>query len=70
MDGIEVGAPTGARVRIAVQVEDLDHAARVVVEAGAAPVAKAVMTPWGYCNQRFRLPDGFQLTLFEPTETT
>jgi hypothetical protein len=27
VDGIEVGAPTGARVRIAVQVEDLDHAA-------------------------------------------
>jgi catechol 2,3-dioxygenase-like lactoylglutathione lyase family enzyme len=70
VDGIEVGAPTGARVRIAVQVEDLDYAARVVADAGAAAVAKAVMTPWGDRNQRFRLPDGFQLTLFEPTETT
>jgi len=69
VDGIEVGTPTGARVRIAVQVEDLDHAARGVVEAGAAAVAKAVMTRWGDRNQRFQLPDGVQFTLFEPTET-
>ena len=66
VDGVEVGAPTGARVRIAVQVQDLDRAARSVADAGAAPMADAVMTPWGDRNQRFQLPDGFQLTLFEP----
>jgi catechol 2,3-dioxygenase-like lactoylglutathione lyase family enzyme len=64
VDEIEVGRATGARVRIAVRVDDLGQAGAAVVEAGAQPVADPVMTPWGDRNQRFEIPDGLQLTLF------
>jgi catechol 2,3-dioxygenase-like lactoylglutathione lyase family enzyme len=64
VDEIEVGRATGARVRIAVRVDDLGQAGAAVVEAGAQPVADPVMTSWGDRNQRFEIPDGLQLTLF------
>jgi len=38
LNGTSSAGPTGARVRIAVQVEDLDGTARSVSDAGAAPV--------------------------------
>jgi len=66
VDGIEAGRPTGQRVRIAVRVDDLGRAALEVAGAGAEPLAEPVLTPWGDHNQRFRLAEGFQLTLFEP----
>jgi hypothetical protein len=65
VDGIEVGHPTGERVRIAVRVDDLGQAALEVTGAGAEPLAGPVLTPWGDHNQRFRLAGGLQLTLFE-----
>jgi catechol 2,3-dioxygenase-like lactoylglutathione lyase family enzyme len=68
VDRIEAGEPTGGRVRIAVRVDDLGAAADGATSAGAEPVAAPVLTPWGDRNQRFRLPEGLQLTLFEPTQ--
>jgi hypothetical protein len=68
VDRIESGRPTGERVRIAVRVDDLEEAAGEVAGAGAQPQAEPVLTPWGDRNQRFRLAEGLQLTLFESTE--
>ena len=64
VDEIEVGRPTGDRVRIAIRVDELDQAAASVAVAGVEPIAEPVLTPWGDRNQRFRMADGLQLTLF------
>ena len=65
VDEVEVGRRLGERVRIAVQIDDLETASRTVLETGAAAMAAAVETPWGDHNQRFRAKDGTQLTLFQ-----
>lgn len=65
VDEIEVGRSLGERVRIAVQVDDLEEASRAVADAGAEALADPVDTPWGDRNQRFRARDGLQLTLFQ-----
>ena len=65
VDEVEVGRRLGERVRIAVEVDDLESASRTVLETGAAAMAAAVETPWGDHNQRFRAKDGTQLTLFQ-----
>jgi catechol 2,3-dioxygenase-like lactoylglutathione lyase family enzyme len=68
IDEIEAGRPMGERVRIAVAVDDLEGASAAVQRAGAEVVAEPVVTPWGDRNQRFRLAEGLQLTLFEGEE--
>jgi catechol 2,3-dioxygenase-like lactoylglutathione lyase family enzyme len=68
VDEIEVGRPTGERVRIAVRVDDLGEASAAVAHAGAEVLAEPVLTPWGDRNQRFRLPEGLQLTMFAAEE--
>ena len=65
VDELEAGEPFNKRLRIAVQVGDLGAAVRAVSDAGGEAVAAAVETPWGDRNQRFRMRDGPQLTLFE-----
>ena len=65
VDALEAGAPQRNRLRIAVEVDDLDDAAAEVREAGQRPLAEPVVTPWGDRNQRFAADDGLQLTLFE-----
>jgi catechol 2,3-dioxygenase-like lactoylglutathione lyase family enzyme len=65
VDEIEVGRRVGERLRIAVRVDDLSEAARLLVESRAAAMAGPVETPWGDRNQRFRARDGLQLTLFQ-----
>jgi hypothetical protein len=65
VDEVEVGRRLGERVRIAVQVDDLETASRTVLETGAAAMAAAVETRWGDHNQRFRAKDGTQLTVFQ-----
>jgi len=68
VDEVEAGRPLDDRVRIAVRVDDLALASRVVADMGAEAVAAPVETPWGDRNQRFRGKDGVQLTLFQITE--
>jgi uncharacterized glyoxalase superfamily protein PhnB len=65
VDEVEVGRRLGERVRIAVQVDDLETASRTMLETGAAAMAAAVETPWGDHNQQFRAKDGTQLTVFQ-----
>ena len=73
VDRIEVGEPVGARVRLALEVDDSVKAAERLVVAGAELVGGPVVTPWAHRNVRLRDPDGMQLTLFtvlDPTEAT
>jgi len=65
VDDIEVGRPLEERVRIAVNIDDLDQATTAVMATGTDPQADAVDTPWGDRNRRFQTPDGLQLTLFQ-----
>lgn len=65
VDDIEVGRSLEERVRIAVNVYDLDEATTAVMTTGTDPQADAVDTPWGDRNRRFQTPDGLQLTLFQ-----
>jgi catechol 2,3-dioxygenase-like lactoylglutathione lyase family enzyme len=65
VDELEVGAAQGNRLRLAVEVEDLERAAERLVAAGAEAVAAPVDTPWGDRNQRLRISDGPQLTLYQ-----
>ena len=65
VDDIEVGRPLEERVRIAVNIDDLEDATAAVMTTGTEPQAEAVYTPWGDRNRRFKTPDGLQLTLFQ-----
>lgn len=66
VDEIEAGRRVSGTVRFALRVADSEAMARRLAEAGAAPVAPPVMTPWGDRNARVEAPDGMQLTLFTP----
>jgi catechol 2,3-dioxygenase-like lactoylglutathione lyase family enzyme len=65
VDDIEVGRPLEERVRIAVNIDDLEAATDAVISTGTSPQAAPVDTPWGDRNRRFKTPDGLQLTLFQ-----
>ncbi|MBA2569238.1 MAG: VOC family protein [Actinobacteria bacterium] len=72
VDRIEVGEPVGARVRLALEVDDSVEAAERLVVAGAELVGGPVVTPWEHRNVRLRDLDGLQLTLFtvlDPAES-
>ena len=64
VDRIEVGRRVSGAVRFALEVEDSDATARMLVAAGASDVGHPVSTPWGDRNTRVQAPDGMQLTLF------
>jgi methylmalonyl-CoA/ethylmalonyl-CoA epimerase len=64
VDRIEAGRRVSGRVRLALEVEDLDVAAQRLIAAGAKAEAAPVVPPWGGRNARLRTPDGTQLTLF------
>jgi lactoylglutathione lyase len=68
VDEIEAGRRVSGTVRFALRVADSETMARRLAEAGAAPVAPPIMTPWGDRNARVEAPDGMQLTLFTPGE--
>ena len=65
VDEIEVGRHLGERVRIAVNVVNLEESTGAVMAAGTEPEAEPVDTPWGDRNRRFRTSEGLQLTLFQ-----
>jgi len=64
VDAIEAGRRVSGVVRLALEVDNSEAAARRLVAAGAAEVAPPVITPWGDRNARVQAPDGMQLTLF------
>jgi catechol 2,3-dioxygenase-like lactoylglutathione lyase family enzyme len=72
VDRIEVGQPVGARVRLALKVDDSAETAERLVAAGGELVGGPVVTPWAHRNVRLHDPDGMQLTLFtviDPAES-
>lgn len=64
VDRIEAGRRVSGRVRLALEVEDVDGVAQRLVAAGAEAEAAPVVPPWGGRNARLHTPDGMQLTLF------
>lgn len=70
VDRIEVGEPVGARVRLALEVDDSAEIAKKLLAAGADLVGGPVVTPWAHRNVRLRDPDGMQLTLFTVLDAT
>jgi catechol 2,3-dioxygenase-like lactoylglutathione lyase family enzyme len=64
VDRVEVGEPVGARVRLALEVDDSVEIAKQLVATGAELVGGPVVTPWAHRNVRLCDPDGLQLTLF------
>jgi catechol 2,3-dioxygenase-like lactoylglutathione lyase family enzyme len=64
-DTAEVGKPTGLRIRIGAQVNDIDAMFRRLVTAGASSLGEPAMMPWGNRSSRLETPDGIQLSLFE-----
>jgi predicted enzyme related to lactoylglutathione lyase len=68
VDEIEVGRQLDERVRIAINVDNLEASSEAVLAAGTEPEAEPVVTPWGDRNRRFRTSGGLQLTLFQSPE--
>lgn len=64
VDAIEAGSRVSGVVRLALEVQNTEKAARRLVAGGGEEVAPPVSTPWGDRNARVRAPDGMQLTLF------
>jgi catechol 2,3-dioxygenase-like lactoylglutathione lyase family enzyme len=65
VDETEVGERVSGKIRLAIEVPDLDTAIERLLAAGAVLVHPPVTTPWGDRNARLRDPDGLQVTLFE-----
>ena len=65
VDTLEAGAPTGAQLRFALRVPDLEAALERVLANGATLVHPPVVTPWRHHNARVQDPDGMQVTLFQ-----
>ena len=69
-DAVEAGRRISGPVRLALEVDDVGVAAASLVENGATEVHDPVVTSWGNPSQRLQAPDGLQLTLFAPPQTT
>jgi catechol 2,3-dioxygenase-like lactoylglutathione lyase family enzyme len=65
IDELEAGTRVSGRIRIALQVPDLQTAMERLLANGATLVHPPVMTPWGDYNVRLQDPDGLQVTLFQ-----
>ena len=70
IDLAEVGRVIGERVRLGMQVHEVDRVQEALTAGGAELLGGPVVTPWGGRNARVRTPDGIQLTLFEPENGT
>lgn len=65
IDRIEAGDRVAGKVRLALEVGDVEGMSGRLIDAGAEQVGPPAVTPWGDRNARVRSPDGMQLTLFE-----
>jgi catechol 2,3-dioxygenase-like lactoylglutathione lyase family enzyme len=65
VDNIEVGRRVSGKIRLALQVPDLQTAMDRLTAHGAKLVHPPVDTSWGDKNVRFEDPDGMQVTLFQ-----
>lgn len=67
-DQQEVGARVAGPVRLALEVADVERAARSLAERGARISHAPIHATWGVYSQRVQAPDGMQITLFTPEE--
>ena len=67
-DQQEVGARVAGPVRLALEVADVERAARSLAERSARVVHAPIHATWGVYSQRVQAPDGMQITLFTPEE--
>jgi catechol 2,3-dioxygenase-like lactoylglutathione lyase family enzyme len=65
VDDIEVGKRVSGKIRLALQVPDLQTAMDRLLVHGAKMVHPPVDTSWGDKCVRFEDPDGMQVTLFQ-----
>jgi uncharacterized glyoxalase superfamily protein PhnB len=65
IDELEVGRDVSPRIRVALEVADVDTATNRLVEGGAEPVASPTETPWRSRNARLDAPGPIHLTLFQ-----
>lgn len=65
IDRVEAGRRVAGKVRLAIEVADVDAVSARLIAAGAEQPAPPTVTPWGDRNARLQSPDGMQLTLFE-----
>jgi catechol 2,3-dioxygenase-like lactoylglutathione lyase family enzyme len=65
IDELEVGRDVSPRIRIALEVADVDTSTTQMIDAGAEPVAPPTETPWRSRNSRLDAPGPVHLTLFQ-----
>lgn len=65
IDRLEVGRDVSPRIRIALEVADVDTTTTRMIGAGAEPVAQPTETPWRSRNSRLDAPGPIHLTLFQ-----
>ncbi|WJL95777.1 TetR family transcriptional regulator [Microbacterium sp. ET2] len=65
IDAVETGGGESDRMRVALEVDDVDAAAGALMRAGARLEARPAQTPWRSRNARLRGPDDLQLTVFQ-----
>jgi predicted enzyme related to lactoylglutathione lyase len=65
IDDIEVGRQVSPHIRIAFEVDDVEHDTEALTGAGGTLIAPPTETPWRSRNARLSGPADLQLTLFE-----
>lgn len=65
IDELEVGHDVSPRIRVALEVTDVDTVTTRAIEAGAEEVAAPTETPWRSRNARLNGPGPIHFTLFE-----
>ena len=69
IDRLEVGSDVSPRIRLALEVVDVDNATARLIDAGAEPIAPATETPWRSRNARLDGPGPIHLTLFQELDS-
>jgi catechol 2,3-dioxygenase-like lactoylglutathione lyase family enzyme len=65
IDRLEVGRDVSPRIRVALEVADVDTTTTRMIAAGAEPLAPPTETPWRSRNSRLDAPGPIHLTLFQ-----
>lgn len=65
IDHLEVGRDVSPRIRIALEVADVDTATTQLIDAGGISVAPPTETPWRSRNSRLDAPGPVHLTLLQ-----
>lgn len=69
IDEVEGAPHTPGVLRLALEVEDTEHAVDVALKEGAELISAPVRTPFQSINARVQGPAGWQVTFFQELET-